>query len=80
MGGDSYGRSDAILRSQLDQYQSDVYVLLYAYLWSVLIYSGVCSQRLEEIIADKEAIISEQQSSISALTRKVSLSILFTVV
>lgn len=27
MGGDSFGRSDAVLRSQLDQYQSDVYVL-----------------------------------------------------
>ena len=37
MGGDSYGRSDAILRGQLDQYQSDVYVQLYAYLWTVLI-------------------------------------------
>lgn len=24
MGGDSYGRSDAVLRNQLDQYHSDV--------------------------------------------------------
>ncbi|KAF8454965.1 HOOK protein-domain-containing protein [Terfezia claveryi] len=52
MEGDNYGRPDVVLRSQLDQLQSDV-------------------QRLEDIIVDKENIISEQYSSISALTRKV---------
>lgn len=50
--GDTYGRADVVLRSQLDQLQNDV-------------------QRLEDIIVDKENIISEQYSSISALTRKV---------
>jgi protein HOOK3 len=57
-GDKSYaGRADPLLRSQLDELQSDV-------------------QKLEDIIAEKEATITTQERTIGSLNRKVFFCIL----